>query len=735
MAKNITIYQAKERNLQISKIQIPLHQLVVFEGPSGSGKSSLGIETILAEGQRRCFEALQSSLPLASLSPPRPNVGSIDELPPCFGMKQDISIPFSKTYSLGDILSIQTLLEQLFLSIATLHCPKTQEPLSYYSTLQATEYLLENYPKQACTLLYEIKVDLKNYKEILAELKRNGVARICYQEKEKYHTVLLEDAPQQRPSSFFMVLDRIKLRENSKERLLEAFTKGYLSKEKRVLALLADELIPFTKEPYSKALDQFFERPSRELLQARNPLGACPTCQGVGEWTENACSVCKKTGLATYASLLKIQGVSFLEVLDLALPALSDWLASITQARFLIQNIQARLQDIQELGIFLPLRRRIRTLSTGERSRARLGAVLANHLGETLYILDEPSLGLSADQVLLVLKQLRKKIALGHSFIVIDHHPELFLQADTVFHFGPSSGVHGGKIISNPPPVPSIDFDPKSATSHCRYKPLHWNFKLGGINIITGPSGAGKTNLLYRLQKDFQEQFSTIHLLDKFSVLGNKRSCVATICDLWTPIRSLFAETKQAKIHGLTSAQFSFNRKGGRCETCQGLGVIPFLLPPLPPSEILCTECHGSRFHALILDVQYRAQNAYQILESTIEDAQKTFEFHPILANRLKALNLIGLGYLRLGQPTPSLSGGEHRRLQLAKILEPCLHREADLSNTLLLLDDPTAALHPTDAYRIQTCLLELRQADTTIIMTTQNQQMFQITDSIFELG
>ena len=735
MSSNIIIHQAKERNLDIPELHIPLHQLVVFEGPSGSGKSSLGIETILAEGQRRCFEALQSALPLSSLSPERPNIGAIEGLPPCFGMKQDISIPFSKTHSLADILGIQTLLEQLFLSKGHLYCPKTQTPLTYYSSLQATEYLLANYSKQACVLLHQLPINAKNYRKILDELERNGIARICYQKEDKYQTALLEDAPKQPPEQFFMVLDRLKLRESSKDRLLEAFTKGYLSKEKRVLALISDQLIPFTREPYSQALDQFFERPAREFLQPKNPHGACTECQGKGEWKDGFCSSCSQTGLSSYASLLKIEGVSFPKALCFTPQALCNWLNSFSESSFLVLDLQTRLQEVIAFQLEIPLRRRIRTLSTGERSRARLASVLSNHLGDTLYILDEPSSGLAQKQVKLILKKLQEKIVLGHSFIVIDHHPLFSKHADKIFYFGPGSGEHGGKIISDPPLIFPIDLDPKIAPKSFLYKPLKWKLSLGGINIIRGPSGVGKTRSLYQLQEELVSNFSVIHLLDKFSVLGNKRSCVATLCDLWTPVRSLLSTTKQAKIHGLTPSQFSFNRKGGRCETCQGLGIIPFNLPPLPPSETLCPECHGKRFHALILDVQYRAQNAYQILESTIEHALKTFEFHPILANRLKALNLIGLGYLKLGQPTPSLSGGEHRRIQLAKILEPCLHREADLSTTLLLLDDPTAALHPSDAYRIQTCLLELRKADTTIIMTSQNQQMFEIADSIFELN
>jgi excinuclease ABC subunit A len=734
MSEQITIYDAKERNLRILKLELPLHKLLLFEGPSGSGKSSLGIETILAEGQRRCFEALQSALPLASLSPPRPNVGTIEGLPPCFGMKQDISLPFPKTYSLGDLLGIQTLLEQLFLSIGQLHCPKTQEPLSYYSIKEAIDHLFENYSSQASTLLHHIPVTQKNYKGILDELKRNGIARICYKKEEEYHSALLEDAPKQIPSQFFMVLDRVKLRAASKDRLQEAFTKGYQSKEKRIFVLISGNLLLFSREPYSPNLDQFFEVPRRELIQSKNPHGACTKCQGQGEYELNFCSSCKKTGLSEYSSLLRIQGLSFQYILCLPLKKLYDWLASIPTHRFLCEDLQSRLKEILDLELELPLRRRIRTLSTGERSRARLASVLSNHLGTTLYILDEPSLGLDASQVQKVIDKLRQKLKQRHSFIVIDHHPLFSKQADQIFYFGPGSGKHGGTICTETPYYEKIEVDEKSFPKKQLIKTKKMKLKLGGINIITGPSGSGKTRLLYELKDTLSLDFTAIHLLDKLAVQANKRSCVATICELWTPIRSLLTTTRQAKIHGLNASQFSFNRKGGRCESCQGLGIIPFYLPPLPPSESPCPECHGKRFHALVLNVQYRAQNAYQILESTLEDAQKTFEFHPVLANRLKALNLLGLGYLKLGQPTPSLSGGEHRRIQLAKILEPCLHREADLSNTLLLLDDPTAALHPSDAYRIQSCLLELRKADTTVVMTSQNQQMLEIADYILEL-
>ena len=734
MFDHISIHQARERNLHIDEIKIPLGQLVLFAGPSGSGKSSLGIDTILAEGQRRCFEALQSSFPIASLSPNRPNVGTIQNLPPCFGMKQDISLPFSKTSSIADILGIQPLLEQLFLQHGILYCPKSQEPLPYYSTQEATQYLLKQFPNQACTLLHQLEYTPENYSSLLKGLHQNGVARLCYPENGKMKTILLEDAPKSSPKQLFMVLDRIKLRESNSDRCQEAITKGYQSNTKQIFALIGQELHSFSKAPYSAILDTFFPEPSREYLQASSSLGACPDCQGEGESSEQNCSSCHQTGLAEYASLLRIQNQSFSSLLQLPIAHFSQWIRNIHCSEFIEQEISRKIELLIQLNIDLPLRRRMRTLSTGERSRIRLSAILSQQLGDALYIIDEPSLGLSSSEVLLVIESLKKQIQSGQSFIVIDHHP-LFLQhSETIFHFGPGSGKHGGQIVESKDLTQNIDSDPKIFSEKIAVSSPKWEVFKGGINIISGHSGVGKTQLLERLYTELSPSFLQTHHLNKLAVNANKRSCVATICDLWTPIRSVLAETKQAKIHGFSSSMFSFNRKGGRCESCHGLGFILLELPPLPPSDILCPECHGKRFHSLVLDVSYRSQNAHQILESTIEEALKIFEFHPLLSKRLRALNMIGLGYLQLGQPTPSLSGGEHRRIQLAKILEPCLEREANLKEMLLLLDDPTAALHPSDAFLLQSCFLELRQAGVSLIMTSQNQQMFHIADTILAL-
>ena len=251
----------------------------------------------------------------------------------------------------------------------------------------------------------------------------------------------------------------------------------------------------------------------------------------------------------------------------------------------------------------------------------------------------------------------------------------------------------------------------------------------------TGASGSGKTVLLRELASESQKYFTNIYHLEKLASQGNKRSCVATLCNLWSPIRELLAKTTEAKLQGLKASQFSFNRKGGRCEHCKGLGTIPFFLPPLPPSEIICPDCRGRRFDSLILGVRFNSYNAHQILELSIESATKLFEFSPILAPKLKALNMIGLGYLSLGQGSNSLSGGEHRRIQLAAILEKCLSLDADLPQTVVLLDDPTAALHPQDAVLLQDCFLELRRAQLTMILSSHNPQMITLADSLWSIN
>ena len=403
-----------------------------------------------------------------------------------------------------------------------------------------------------------------------------------------------------------------------------------------------------------------------------------------------------------------------------------------------IDELKKTLRTLKEIGLDNPMYQKMNSLSTGERSRARICSVITQDLGNCLYILDEPSLGLDPENVQKVINLLKSKVDQGQSFIVVDHHPLFHSSFNNVFHFGPGAGIHGGQILPAPLSYELLDpseFRAKKFTSMNvpnAIVPLYD----GAMHVISGPSGCGKTRHLQRLYTQLTETRSErILLLSSLGSLGNKRSTLVTISGMWSEIRTLMASTKSAKINRLTASDFSFNRKGGRCEVCLGLGSIPHHVAPLPPTEVQCPECLGKRFSTRTLQATYRDHTISQILNLTVDEALKIFEHQPVLHRQCMALQMVGLGYLTLGQTSPTLSGGEHRRIHLAQVLAPCLKPDYIRDPLIVLMDDPTAALHASDAVKLQRCLLNFRQKGITMILTSNNPQLLDIADFITTLS
>ncbi len=741
--QQISLRNVKQNNLQIDRLQIPLEQLILFVGPSGSGKSSLAIDTILAEGQRRCIEALRSSIQLDDKRPSRPKVEAIEGLPPTFGMRQDIGVKFHSHTNISDVMGVQSLFEHLFLQHGVLHCPHTDQPLPTYSANDATTYLLDHHQGFACYIVANIPI-FTQYQEIIHELMRNGHSRIQYDDA----FYLIEEAPTKPPTKLGIVIDRLKIRDNNRDRIHEAIRRCLTSHTQQAEVIIQAKGAPsqtfiFSKLPID-AQGNIYALPTREHLQSRSSSGSCVHCHGTGEAPHKqtgiiSCEFCKATGLGEYASILKVDGTSFQAIMRKDPSSILRWLEDIPYDTGETTELQKTLALLGKVQIKNPLCQKMNTLSTGERSRIRTCSVLNQELGQCLYVLDEPSLGLDDTQVQHLIDLLREYLAHKQSFIVVDHHPLFQDHADCLFHFGPGSGVQGGTILDYPPNSTTIDpseFVPKSFSSSFVIPTSKFVVHQGAIHMIAGASGTGKTTLLHQLH-----QYTKAHRLEKslllshLGSLGNKRSTLVTIINMWSEIRNLMASTTSAKLHRLTAADFSFNRKGGRCDTCHGLGSIPFHVPPLPPTEVTCDTCRGKRFLDNTLKATYRDHDISDILNLSIDEALKLFANQPSIFRQCQALQMVGLGYLTLGQTSPTLSGGEHRRIQLAQILAPCLKPEYAREPMIVFLDDPTAALHASDARRLQRVFLNLRQEDITIIMTSNNTQMLEVADFITRLS
>ena len=446
----------------------------------------------------------------------------------------------------------------------------------------------------------------------------------------------------------------------------------------------------------------------------------------------------------------------------------------------ILKEIQARLGFLVNVGLdYLSLDRSAETLSGGEAQRIRLASQIGAGLVGVMYILDEPSIGLHQRDNERLLNTLFHLRDLGNTVIVVEHDEDAMRSADHLVDIGPGAGVHGGQIVSHGTPQ-HVMADAKSVTGQylsgqkaiavpttrtprtdavlsitgCTGNNLNnvdLNLPLGILTCVTGVSGSGKSTLINRtlyphtakvlnkattLKAAPFEACHGIHALDKVvdidqSPIGRTpRSNPATYTGLFTPIREIFAETQEARSRGYSPGRFSFNVKGGRCETCQGDGLIKVEMHFLPDIYVPCDTCKGLRYNRETLDILYKGKSIHDVLEMTIEEARAFFDAIPTLARKLQTLVDVGLSYLKLGQSATTLSGGEAQRVKLARELS-----KRDTGQTLYILDEPTTGLHFEDIQQLLTVLHRLRDHGNTVVVIEHNLDVIKTADWIIDLG
>jgi excinuclease ABC subunit A len=441
-------------------------------------------------------------------------------------------------------------------------------------------------------------------------------------------------------------------------------------------------------------------------------------------------------------------------------------------AGHLRREIVNRLVYLDEVGLsYLTLDRQTRTLSGGESQRINLAAALGSSLTETMYVIDEPTVGLHArdsERLLAVLRRLRNA---GNTVIVVEHDPTIIAGADWNIELGPGAGEHGGTILSSaaargtvdvPLPERSIDDAPRedggvirivNAREH-NLKGVTAEIPLGKLVTVTGVSGSGKStlirNCLYnRYQRDVRnasgleagkvdalegtDLIYDMEFVDQSPIGRSSRSNPATYIKVWDDIRKLLAETTGAKLNGVTPGMFSFNTVGGRCETCEGAGTVTIDMQFLADVEVICDKCEGRRFGEAVMKVRYKGKSVTDILKLTVDEAAKFFIDKRGLLKKLDALRSVGLGYLRLGQSTGSLSGGEAQRLKLASFLaETAKNSEKP---RLFLFDEPTTGLHYTDVQVLIKTFRDLIERGNSVLVIEHNTQLIEHADWVIDLG
>ncbi len=517
-------------------------------------------------------------------------------------------------------------------------------------------------------------------------------------------------------------------------------------------------------------------------LGVENPWSEkiCPTCLGKRLKVESLNVLIDDKNIAEVTAFSIAHSFNFFTKLETKLEKNKSLIAI---AEVPMKEIKNRLKFMIDVGLeYLQLDRKAGTLSGGESQRIRLASQIGSRLVGALYILDEPTIGLHQKDNAKLIQTLKNLRDLGNTIVVVEHDEDTIRESDYLVDIGPGAGIHGGKVVAEGP-IPEIlkDKTQKSLTldylrgeefiaipktrrpvskthEHLKVQGATENnlqnidveFPLRRFSVVTGVSGSGKSTLVYDvLFKNLSNKFNKSHFkagqckgiigteyvnrivsIDQSPIGRTPRSNPATYVGAWGPIRDLFASTPDARVRGYKPGRFSFNVRGGRCENCEGHGVIAIEMHFLPTVYVTCDVCKGKRFDRETLEVEYKGKSIFDVLEMTIEEATKFFNDIPWIEDKLKILNEVGLGYLKLGQSATTLSGGEAQRIKLGAELG-----KRDTRRTLYLLDEPTTGLHFADVKKLIEVLQRLVERGNTVVVIEHNLDVIKTADWVIDLG
>ncbi len=722
----IAIRGARQHNLADLDLEIPRDQLVAVCGPSGSGKTSLVFDTIHAEGQRRYLQALAGSV--RTVRPlPRADVDLILGLPPTIALRQGAFDPDARA-TVATQAEVAPGLRLLWARRGVQHCPQCDAEIRPVTHDAVVAAILALPPGTALS----IEAAVPGHPGLAEELTRAGFSRVRVNDEvvrlDEVQPRVLSSAPR-----VSIVVDRLTLAEDRRDRVHDAVRLAARAGRGVLIAAWPGGRATWVDRPYCQDCDLDLPALTPRLLNPRSREGACPACTGIG------CPDCSDSGLLPAARAVRWGGRSLPSVLADRLTLTLGWMAAGDAdpvAGPLLADGARRLGHLVDLGLgHLALDRRVSALSTGEQQRIRLARVAGSALSGVVYALDEPAAGLGDAEVAAVIRLLRALIAAGNSVVVTEHHPAILAAADRVIELGPGAGPAGGRVVFDG--IPSALGEARTATGDWlsgrkrlpaprgrTLRNVSWGgeaFLVDGLVAFTGPSGSGKSRLFSRFETALESPFDRIVRADQLALRGTARSVPATFLGLWDLVRELLASTREAKVRGFNAGMFSLAVKGGRCEACLGTGRQTIDLGVLPAVEVPCAVCEGRRFAADVRSVTWKGHSADQLLDLGAEAAGPILGGHPRIDPILRVLRDVGLGYLPLGMPLNTLSGGESHRLALAREL---LRGVGRAGSTLYLLDGPTIGLHPADVATLLTALHGLVDAGGTVWLATHDRAL-----------
>ncbi|OWV26121.1 ABC transporter [Fibrobacter sp. UWB1] len=790
----ISIRGCRLHNLKNVDAQFPLGKISVVCGPSGCGKSTLVLDTLHGESKRRYLETLSPFA--AELLGGRRIIplDSAEGLPASLAVGPSHGETPAKAYALS-ISECDSTLRALFAAYAKPACPVCGKPMESMSREDMIREIASL--PQGSKLQFFARIDVEkrtSLDKLAAVFLAQGFTRAMADDVSYSLADLTENEKKIVPKEFFIVVDRVIVRENTRTRIAEAVD--------GVLKLTHGELILdingsrklFSTVPRCPEHGAQLSRPlAAEDLSPYSRTSICEKCGGTGIIEDGdsseECPDCKGLRLKQNFLNAAIESNSseneprkirttWQDILSTPFAELESRLHALFDNRLTVKQQPAfrtlidRIQAIVDLDIgYLTAGRAGATLSGGEVQRLRLSSLSTGHLNNLLIVLDEPASGLHQSDVEALWKVLKKVQSRGNTLVLIDHNPALIKKADWIIEMGPGAGEKGGEILlqgtakevlGNPasptgnwirelgirssefginnlktkPKVPkknaaAIDiknfamFDMKSVTAH---------FPIQKFSVITGQSGSGKStiffkNLAPRASKGEFESLGiqALSILSTGDFHGNRRSTVASAINLNTILRDLFAKLPESKVRGYTASKFATHAPGGRCENCKGEGVI---LDPAGYEESECPVCLGRRFKDEILEVRFKSLSIADIYDLEVGEAYKLFINMKPFADKLKPLVDTGLDYLKLGQTTSHLSGGERARLRLSIALA-----RAKAPNTLFLFDEPARGLHQKDIQHLLDLIHGLTEAGHTVIAIEHAQDFVNAADYVVELS
>jgi len=785
LPETLRVRGAREHNLRGVDVDLPHRGLVVFTGVSGSGKSSLAFATIYAEGQRRQLQSMSTFARQFMQQMDKPDVDHVGGLCSAVAVDQRSSASRSPRSTIGTVTEIYDLLRVVYAGVGRPHCtecdrelggqgPEAACPDGHDTALPelTSRAFSFNLPFGRCKACVGVGTRLEvDHGSLIVDPARSLVEgviapwRATFTEPERMKARAIAGADEHTPWR--------DLAPGLRETLLNGTgikvrARKFDKPNDPVKEVVFTGVVPWLYERYRKSSGESFGQLENYMRPAR-----CTECGGRRLAPAQQAVRVGGRGISDVAALPVQESLAFFQALEVS----DRDRSAVAQV---VEEIVERLGHLVRMGLgYLTLDRPARTLSGGEAQRIRLGGLLGTNMFGLLYVLDEPTAGLhprDTENLLGALGALRDQ---GNTVLVVEHDHQVIHAADWVVELGPGAGERGGELLFSGPVAklladessvtgPYLSGARRSAARAARRAPredraitvygaaennlvgIDVAFPLGTFTAVTGVSGAGKSTLVDDIlfpvaeartggsapSPGAHDRIEGLELIDRVikvdqAPIGRSgRSTPATYTGAFDGIRKIFAATPEAKKRGYKVGRFSFNSAGGRCETCTGDGTVRVEIQLLPDVFLLCETCDGARYNAETLEVRYRGRNIAEVLDLAVEEAVEFFAGEPAVEAPLKILAEVGLGYLRLGQPATTLSGGEAQRVKLANELQRKAGR-----HTLFLLDEPTTGLHSSDIERLLEVLHSLVGRGHTVVAVSHSLDVIASADWVIDIG